>query len=194
MRDTAYAFVTLAAVAALLALAGPAAAQNGDGQPAAEGGTPAADTQADNAGTDDTEKTEPHDPERGDAAEGAAPLEEPANGKEAEQEDGKKPQRDDGGGGLNRWFLPIMIGGLVLLFLLMGRGGRKREKQRQQMLAALQKGDKVTTIGGIIGTVADLDEDEVTLRLDDNTRMRVVRRAINQVGEGPQASGQDRGR
>jgi preprotein translocase subunit YajC len=191
MRETAYAFVTLAAVAALLALAGAAVAQNAEAQPAAEGGPPAADTQND-AGADDAAMTEEHAPEQGDAANGEAPATEGDKGEETDG-DGTQPEgKGNGGGGLDRWFLPIMIGGLVLLFLLMGRGGRKREKQRQEMLSALKKGDKVTTIGGIIGTVADLNEDEVTLRLDDNTRMRIVRRAVNQVGEGPQASGQDK--
>jgi preprotein translocase subunit YajC len=48
------------------------------------------------------------------------------------------------------------------------------------MLGSLKKNDRVVTIGGIIGTVASTSQDgrEVTLKIDDNARLRVLRSAI----------------
>ncbi len=78
----------------------------------------------------------------------------------------------------------ILLGAMVLFFVFMGRGKRKTEAKRKEMLSALKKGDKVTTIGGIIGTVMDIRENEVTIKIDENnnTRMRFIRSAVRGVG------------
>ena len=49
------------------------------------------------------------------------------------------------------------------------------------MMQALGKGDKVQTIGGIIGTVMDIKDDEITLKIDEsnNTKMKILRSAIS---------------
>jgi preprotein translocase subunit YajC len=49
------------------------------------------------------------------------------------------------------------------------------------MLNALKKGDKVITIGGIHGTIVDLTEDRVTLKVSDNTRLVFERSSVNSV-------------
>ena len=78
----------------------------------------------------------------------------------------------------------FLLGAMVLFFVFMGRGKRKTEAKRKEMLSALKKGDKVTTIGGIIGTVMDIRENEVTIKIDENnnTRMRFIRSAVRGVG------------
>lgn len=83
------------------------------------------------------------------------------------------------------WFLPVMIGALLLMFFMSSRGRKKRTKKRQEMLASLKKGAKITTIGGIVGTVMEVREDEVTVKVDEqnNVRMRFVRSAIQGVGD-----------
>ena len=91
----------------------------------------------------------------------------------------------DGGGGLfggNMLF--IMIGVFVLMYFLMSRGKRKQEKKRKSMLSELKKGDKITTIGGVVGTVIEVKEDEVTVKVDEtnNIRMKFARWAIRGVG------------
>ena len=60
---------------------------------------------------------------------------------------------------------------------------RKEKKRREQLLAQIKKGEKVLTIGGIIGTIADIRDDEVTLKIDEssNVKMRVTRAAIQTV-------------
>jgi preprotein translocase subunit YajC len=117
---------------------------------------------------------------------------------DAETDDGntgagakKDQRRRPGGGGLlgGNWFLFVMLGGLVLLFVLSSRSRRKQDKRRREMLASLKTRDKVTTIGGIVGTVVDVREDEVTVKVDEqnNVRMRFARWAIRGVGaEGKQ--------
>ena len=100
--------------------------------------------------------------------------------KETEQEQ-KKP----GGGGLfgNSYVFPIMIGGFVLLWIFMGRSKKKQAAKRRELLTALKKGDRVMTIGGIIGTVAEAREQELVVKVDDGTRMKFARWAIRNAGE-----------
>ncbi len=55
------------------------------------------------------------------------------------------------------------------------------------MVAALKKNDRVRTIGGILGTVLDVRDDEIVLKIDEatNTKMRIVPSAVATVlGEG----------
>lgn len=77
-------------------------------------------------------------------------------------------------------FLPLIIMFVIFYFLLI-RPQQKRNKERNAMLAALKKGDKVTTIGGIHGTIHDLDDTTVTLRVAHNVNVTFERGAINSV-------------
>jgi len=85
----------------------------------------------------------------------------------------------------NPMFLVIMFGGLALLWFWSSRSRKKQQQKRREMLASLQKGDKVTSIGGIVGTVIEVREDEVTVKVDEtsNVRMKFARWAIRGVGE-----------
>lgn len=73
---------------------------------------------------------------------------------------------------------------IILLFFLLIIWPQKREQaKRDQMLKAMKKNDRVVTIGGIIGTVANISADgkEITLKVDDNTRIKFLRSSISQV-------------
>ena len=85
-----------------------------------------------------------------------------------------------GGGDLFLQFVPVIII-LVLYFVLIGGGKRREDKKQQQFLAALKKNDRVVTVGGIIGTVANVSDKEVTLKVDDNTKLRFLRSSIHRV-------------
>ncbi len=76
-------------------------------------------------------------------------------------------------------WLPIIL----LFFLLIIWPQKREQKKREQMLGAMKKNDRVVTIGGIIGTVANISADgkEVTLKVDDNTRIKFLRSSISQV-------------
>lgn len=96
----------------------------------------------------------------------------------------KKP-----GGQADPFILMMPFLAMVVLWFVLIRGPQKREQaSREAMLSALKKNDKVVTIGGMIGTVANVSADgqEVTLKVDDNTRIRMIRSSIQRVlsGEG----------
>ncbi len=69
----------------------------------------------------------------------------------------------------------------VMMYLLLFRGPRKKQQQHKQMMQALVKSDRVQTIGGIIGTVVDIRDDEITLKIDEsnNTKVKILRSAIS---------------
>jgi preprotein translocase subunit YajC len=86
-----------------------------------------------------------------------------------------------GGGGLG-FFLPLIMV-LIVFMLLTSMAGRKERKRRAAILAGVKRGDRVQTVGGEIGTVVELTESEMVLRVDEvsNTRIRFARSAIQQV-------------
>jgi len=79
------------------------------------------------------------------------------------------------------WYqmLPFIAIGGVFLFLMM-RSSRRQDRERQSMLASLEKNDKVLTIAEIYGTVISVDaaKNEVVVKVDDNTRMKMTIGAI----------------
>ncbi len=86
-------------------------------------------------------------------------------------------------------FAPFVAIAIIFYFLLI-RPQRREQSNKESMLAALKKNDKIVTIGGIIGSVANISPDgqEVTVKVDDNTRIKFVRSSIQRVispdGEG----------
>ncbi|MCW5757551.1 MAG: preprotein translocase subunit YajC [Phycisphaeraceae bacterium] len=83
-------------------------------------------------------------------------------------------------------FILVVLGMSIFLVMMIFTGGRRQkreQKTRQAMLDALKRNDKVQTIGGIIGTVAEVRTDEVVLKVDDagHNKIRFARSAIQQV-------------
>ena len=77
--------------------------------------------------------------------------------------------------------LPILLF-LPLLYLLMIRPQQKRQKQWQQMLANIKSGDKITTAGGIRGTILSIKDDSIVIRVaPDNLKLEVAKSAIASV-------------
>ena len=87
--------------------------------------------------------------------------------------------------GLDMYLFAVLLGGVVLMWIWMGRGRRKQEAKRKEMLSNLKKGDKIVSIGGIIGTVIEAKPEEITVKVDEtnNVRMKFARWAIRGVGE-----------
>ncbi|MBC8378196.1 MAG: preprotein translocase subunit YajC [Planctomycetes bacterium] len=71
----------------------------------------------------------------------------------------------------------------IVMYLLMFRGPKKKQQEHQKMVSSLAKNDRVRTIGGIFGTVLDVRDNEVVLKVDEstNTKMRVSPSAIATV-------------
>ncbi len=76
---------------------------------------------------------------------------------------------------------PLLLMGLVFYFMLI-RPQRKKDKKVKEMLDALKPGDRITTIGGIYGTITSIKEDTITLAIgQQRTEMVVARWAIRSV-------------
>jgi len=80
----------------------------------------------------------------------------------------------------DNWNLLILVLMFAVMYLVLFRSPRKKQQEHKQMVQSLQKNDRVRTIGGIIGTVVDIKDDEVTLKVDEstNTKIKVVASAI----------------
>ncbi len=79
------------------------------------------------------------------------------------------------------FFPPWLLLALAAVFIFMlFRGPRKKQKEHKKMVQSLEKNDKVRTIGGIIGTIVDVKDDEITLKIDEsnNTKIKVAPSAI----------------
>jgi len=68
---------------------------------------------------------------------------------------------------------------IVIFYFLIIRPQKKRDRETKEMLAAIKKGDKVVSIGGIHGTVVAVKETTVVVKVDDNTRIEFSRNAIS---------------
>jgi preprotein translocase subunit YajC len=96
--------------------------------------------------------------------------------------EGDAPAAPAGGQGPAGGLLGMMpfIGIAVIFLFLMMRNSRKQDREKQNMLSNLEKNDKVLTIGGIYGTVISVNpnEDEVVVKVDDNTRLKITKGSI----------------
>lgn len=89
-----------------------------------------------------------------------------------------------GGSGGMLSILPFILIMLILYFLMI-RPQAKRQKEKRTMMAALKKGDRVVTIGGVHGTVVGLKNQGkiVVIKVDKNTNLTVVKSSIAGLAE-----------
>lgn len=83
-------------------------------------------------------------------------------------------------------FIPILLI-LAIFYVVLILPERKKQKQRQAMLSALSKGDRVMTSSGLYGTVVQLTDEVVTLQVADNVRLKFARQAIQNIESEPTA-------
>ncbi|HZB89006.1 MAG TPA: preprotein translocase subunit YajC [Terracidiphilus sp.] len=76
--------------------------------------------------------------------------------------------------------LPLLL--IPVLYLVMIRPQQKRQKQWQSMLGSIKSGDRVTTAGGIRGTIISLKDDAIIIRVaPDNLKLEIAKTAIASV-------------
>lgn len=76
----------------------------------------------------------------------------------------------------------IMFAAIIAIFyFLIYRPQKKRDKEAKAMLAAMKKGDKVVTIGGIHGTIVTVKDKTVVIKVDDSARIEFSKEAISSV-------------
>jgi len=90
-----------------------------------------------------------------------------------------------GPGGMVVSFLPFVLIFGVFYFLLILPQQRKQKKHRA-MLEALKKGDRILTTGGMMGAIAAINKDVVTLQVADNVRIKIRREYVAELQEGPE--------
>lgn len=76
--------------------------------------------------------------------------------------------------------LPLVLMFVVLYFVMI-RPQMKRQKEHRAMVDALARGDEVVTAGGLLGRVADLDEQFLQLEVSSGVKVQVQRPAVTQV-------------
>ncbi len=88
-----------------------------------------------------------------------------------------------GAGGSGQMVTTFVTFGLVILifYFLIIRPQNKKQKEAKKMIAALKKGDKVVSIGGIHGTVVSVKENATVVKVDDNTKLEFSKSAISSV-------------
>lgn len=85
-----------------------------------------------------------------------------------------------GGAGMLMQFAPLILIFVVFYFLLI-RPQQKRAKEHRDMLGALRRGDRIVTGGGIVGTVQKVADDELTVEIAENVRIKVIRSTVTTV-------------
>jgi len=89
------------------------------------------------------------------------------------------PGQGAGGGGF------MMIGYMAIIFALMYfmmiRPQAKKEKARKELIASVKTGDRIMFSGGILGTVSNVKEQMLTVKIADNVKIEIARGAVVRV-------------
>jgi preprotein translocase subunit YajC len=93
---------------------------------------------------------------------------------------GPSPAGGGNGGGIMS-VLPLMIGMFAIMYFLIIRPQQKQRKDREALLAAVKKGDRVVTSSGLFGTVVGLSEHTVTLKVAEQVKLEFERSAIGRI-------------
>ena len=89
---------------------------------------------------------------------------------------GTTPASDNG---MSNWYLIIFLVVIFgLMYLLMIRPQRNRQKQLQKLVEELKRGDEVITTAGIYGVIESIEETSFVLKLEDGAKMRVIKSSV----------------
>lgn len=93
------------------------------------------------------------------------------------------------------FFLPALLLAFLAFMLLSARSQKKREqRERDDMHNRMAKNDRVLTIGGVVGTVISVKDNEVVVKVDEttNTKMTFIKSAIQRILDDDQAALSDK--
>ena len=77
---------------------------------------------------------------------------------------------------------------IALMYFLMIRPENKRKKQAEEMRNSLKKGDQITTIGGIVGKIVQVTDENIIIETsDDRVRMELTKWAVSTNNSNPPA-------
>jgi preprotein translocase subunit YajC len=89
---------------------------------------------------------------------------------------GQLPEGGGGAAGLSA-LIPLLLMFAIFYFILI-RPQQKKQREHREMLRALKTGDQIVTAGGIYGTVIDIDETKVKLKIAEGVKIDVARSSI----------------
>ena len=80
-------------------------------------------------------------------------------------------------------FLPLMVIMFAVMYFLIIRPQKQKEKKRQEMISNVRKQDRIVTAGGVHGVVVSVKENEVVVRVDDakDVKIKVDKSALTSV-------------
>jgi len=79
---------------------------------------------------------------------------------------------------------PALLMGMIVFMILSSRSQKKRERrEKEDMYGRLAKNDRVLTIGGVVGTIVSVKDDQVVVKVDEstNTKMTFMKSAIQKI-------------
>ena len=77
-------------------------------------------------------------------------------------------------------FIPLIFIFLVFYFLII-RPQQKKQKEHREMIKGLKKNDEVVTTGGLYGTIVNIKENSIVLRVDENVKIETEKNSIAYV-------------
>ena len=91
--------------------------------------------------------------------------------------------------------LLLMVAMIAVFYFLIIRPENKRKKQAEQMRSSLKKGDRVTTIGGMVGKIVQVNDSTIVFETsEDRVRIEVTKWAVQSTGAMEQAAAQKSGK
>ncbi len=89
----------------------------------------------------------------------------------------------DTDGGSQFKFMGMMVILFGVMYFMMIRPQRRRDKERKEMIANVKKGDRVLLTSGILGQIVEVKDQALIVRIAENTKIEVVKAAISQILE-----------
>ncbi len=86
-----------------------------------------------------------------------------------------------GGGPSQLPLLFVILATFGIFYFILIRPQQRKQKELKKMIEAIKKGDRVMTSGGIFGTVVGMKDDIVVLRVDENTKIEIIKSAVSTV-------------
>ena len=91
--------------------------------------------------------------------------------------------------------LLLMVAMIAVFYFLIIRPENKRKKQAEQMRSSLKKGDRVTTIGGMVGKIVQVNDSTIVFETsEDRVRIEVTKWAVQSTGTMEQTAAQKSGK
>jgi preprotein translocase subunit YajC len=90
------------------------------------------------------------------------------------------PAGEGGEGAFTGTLIMFMLIIFIFYFLII-RPQQKRQKERQALLDAVKKGDKVVTVGGMHGEIVGIDDKTILLKVADNVKLKLDRSSVNSI-------------